>query len=213
VEKLVVRELDRRSMDVLRLLARREARGEEPPSVREVARVAGYKSSRGGQQRLEILETAGFVERREALSRKKRPTRLTERGWEAVGEMPLLGRIAAGSGIEAVTREDVRSLVAELIATRGGRRRFLLEAEGESMLGAHIGHGDTLVVEEDESPPDGTVVVALMRDGEVTVKRLRREGELVRLQAENDGYEDIVVRAEDVRIQGRVWRVLHPPRW
>jgi repressor LexA len=63
------------------------------------------------------------------------------------------------------------------------------------MSEARIEDGDLLVVEEDENPPDGTVVVALLRNGEeATVKRLRREGETVRLRSQNGGYEDIVTQ-------------------
>jgi repressor LexA len=81
------------------------------------------------------------------------------------------------------------------------------------MIGAHIADGDLLVVEEDEDPPDGTVVVALLRGGEeVTVKRLYREGGNVRLRPENGDHEDLVLPAGDVRIQGRVVYVVHPPR-
>ncbi len=67
---------------------------------------------------------------------------------------------------------------------------------------------------EDEDPPDGTVIVALLRNGEeVTVKRLYREGETVRLKPENGRHEDLLVPARDVRVQGRVVHVIHPPGW
>ncbi len=80
------------------------------------------------------------------------------------------------------------------------------------MIGARIEDGDLLVVEEDEDPPDGTVVVALLNGGEeVTVKKLYREGEMVRLRPHNGGHEDIVVSADEVRVQGRVVYVIHPP--
>lgn len=67
-------------------------------------------------------------------------------------------------------------------------------------------------MEYDESPPEGTIVVALIRGEKATAKRLYREGELVRLTAENPDYEDIVVAAEDVAVQGRVVKVIHTPR-
>lgn len=81
------------------------------------------------------------------------------------------------------------------------------------MIGAHIADGDLLVIEEDEDPPDGTVVAALIGGGEeVTVKRLYREGEMLRLRPENGDHEDLVVPAEEVKMQGRVLYVVHPPR-
>ena len=127
-----------------------------------------------------------------------------------------MGRIAAGRGLEAVTVEDeAYSLAAELVGSRSGRRRYLLRVVGQSMIGAHIADGDLLIVEEDEDPPDGTVVAALIGDGEeVTVKRLYREGagDLLRLKPENGDHQDLVVPAQDVKIQGRVVYVVHPPR-
>src|SRR5215217_294165 len=125
---------------------------------------------------------------------------------------PLLGRIAAGRGLEAVAvGDEAYSLAAELLLPGSGRHRYLLRVVGQSMTEARIEDGDLLVVEEDEDPPDGAVVVALLKGEEATVKRLRREGETVRLRSQNGGYEDIVVPAEDVKVQGRVVYVVHPP--
>src|SRR5829696_4767639 len=114
-------------MEMLRRLARANVKGEGSPSVREVGEAVGARG-----------------------------IRLTEKGWEAAGEMPLLGRIAAGRGLEAVTvGDEAYSLAAELVGSRLGRRRYLLRVVGQSMIGAHIADGDHLVVEEDEDPPDG----------------------------------------------------------
>jgi repressor LexA len=128
--------------------------------------------------------------------------------------MALLGRIAAGRGLEAVAfGDDAYSLAAELLAARSGRQRYLLRVVGQSMVGARIEDGDLLVVEEDEAPPDGAVVVALLGGGdEVTVKRLYREGETVRLRPENGEHQEILVLAEEIQVQGRVVYVVHPPR-
>lgn len=208
----MVEVLDDTDVKILRYLAGREVRGEGPPTVREVAGIGKFKSSRTGRLRLEKLQEQGFVERDEAPSRKRRPVRLTKAGWEVVGEMPLLGRIAAGAGIDAVVHDDVYSLVAELASSKSGKRRYMLKASGQSMVGAGIEDGDELIIEEDQSPPDGTVVAALLGDEQVTVKRLYRNGDMVRLAPANPDYEDIVVRAEEVTVQGRVIRVLHPPR-
>ena len=202
-------------MEILRHLARLGARGKGSPSVREVGEAVGLRSSQTAYKHLKRLEEAGYIERG---GRRARGIRLTEKGWEAAGEMPLLGRIAAGRGLEAVTVDDeAYSLAAELVGSRSGRRRYLLRVVGQSMIGAHIADGDLLVVEEDEDPPDGTVVAALIGDGEeVTVKRLYREkneaGDLLRLKPENGDHQDLVVPAENVTIQGRVVYVVHPPR-
>ena len=196
---------------ILRHLARRAGAGEPPPSVREVAAAAGLRSSQTAYHHLRKLEEEGYVARE---GRRAKMIWLTEKGWEAAGRIPLMGRIAAGRGLEAVATDEAYSLAAELLTVRSGRRRYLLRVVGQSMVGARIEDGDLLVVEEDEAPPDGTVIVALLRDGEeVTVKRLyREEGVRVRLRPENGDHEELVLPAEDVRIQGRVVYVVHPPR-
>lgn len=80
------------------------------------------------------------------------------------------------------------------------------------MTGARIEDGDLLVIEEDEDHPDGAVVAALLNGGEeVAVKRLYREREMVRLKLETGEHEDLIIPAEDVKIQGRVVWVFHPP--
>ncbi len=200
-------------MEMIRHLARMSARGEGVPTVRELGEAVGLKSSQTAYKHLKRLEEAGYVEK-EGSTRRARGIRLTEKGWETAGEMPLLGRIAAGRGLEAVAfGDDAYSLAAELLGSRSSRSRYLLRVVGQSMIGAHIADGDLLVIEEDEDPPDGTVVAALIGNGdEVTVKRLYRDGDLLRLRPENGDHEDLVVPAEDVKIQGRVVYVVHPPR-
>ena len=127
--------------------------------------------------------------------------------------LSILGGIAAGRGLEAVvTGDEACSLATKILLTSSGGRRYLLRVVGQSMIGARIEDEDLLVVEEDENPSDGAVVVALLRDGEeVTVKKLYREGEMVRLKPQNGEHEDLVISAREVRIQGRVVHVIHRP--
>lgn len=196
--------LDRRDLDVLRFLAGREVRGEGPPSAREVARAAGLKSPRSGHVRLRKLAGEGCIEIGAGEGLKRRPVKLTGSGWEVVGEMPLLGRTAAGAGMEAVAVDGVRSVLWRGILTG---ESFLLEVKGDSMIGAGIEDGDSVIVEREESPEDGEIVVALLHGETVTVKRLYRDsegGEKIRLKPENPAYGDIVVDGENVVIQGRV---------
>jgi repressor LexA len=205
----MVEPLQPRRESILRFLARRAGAGEPPPSVREVAAEAGLRSSQTAYHHLKKLEEEGYVLREGG---RAKMIWLTEKGWEAAGRTALMGRIAAGRGLEAVATDEAYSLASELLTTRSGRRRYLLRVVGQSMVGARIEDDDLLVVEEDEAPPDGAVVVALLRGGEeVTVKRIYRDGEKVKLRPENGDHEELVLPAEDVRVQGRVVYVVHPP--
>lgn len=198
---------------ILEFLARRDPT-EGPPAVREIAEAVGLRSAQTVHHHLLKLEEDGYIDRGSIPGRKRRPLRLTDKGWDAVSTRPLLGRIAAGRGLEATANEEPYSLAAELLAARPGSRRFLLEARGDSMTGAGIEEGDTLVVEENPSPPDGSVVAALIldREEEATVKVLRRQGETIRLEARNGAHEDIVVPADRVVVQGTVEWVIRRVR-
>src|SRR5215207_3718893 len=199
-------------LEILKLLARGAGTAGRTPSIREIAEGVGLKSSQTVHHHLNRLEESGYLER---LDDRPRTPRLTEKGWGAVldGGASMLGRIAAGRGLEAMMAGDeAYSLAAELLLPSSGRRRYLLRVVGQSMTGARIEDGDLLVIEEDEDPPDGTAVVALLNGGdEVTVKKLYREGEMVRLKPKNGEHEDIVVPARELQIQGRVVHVIHPP--
>ena len=196
-------------LEILKHLARRSEIAGAPPSVREIGRAVGLRSAQTVHHHLGKLEADGYVDR---LNDRTRTPVLTEKGWAAIGDAPLLGRIAAGRGLEAIAEEDeAYSFASELLLSRSGRRRYVLRVQGNSMTGARIEEGDLLIVEEDESPPDGAVVVALLGGEQVTVKRLYREGETVRLRPQNGEHEDIVMPADRVRIQGRVTHVVHPP--
>lgn len=203
-------QLHPKRLEILKFLARSAAREMGvAPSIREIARAVGLRSSQTAYHHLNKLEAEGYLER---LGDRPRTPRLTARGWEAVGRAPLLGGVAAGRGIQAISDEDSSySLAAELFDSRSGSRRYVLEARGDSMTGARIEEGDRLLVEENKAPPDGTVVVALLHGEKVTVKRLYREGEIVRLKPQNGEHEDIVMPAKDIVVQGEVIMVLHPP--
>jgi repressor LexA len=122
--------------------------------------------------------------------------------------LPLVGSIAAGHPIEAV--EDQQTLDLEDLfaptAVGSGNRRFVLKVSGDSMVDEHIRDGDFVVVEQRQTARSGETVVALLEDGEATLKKLyRRRGKVV-LQPANDAYEPIIV--DDCRIQGVVVGVI-----
>ena len=190
-------------LEILRFLAREAGEGRRP-AIQEIADAVGLKSTQTVHQHLTTLQGEGYLIRAPG---KSRSAELTEKGLEAAGEIPALGRIAAGPGMEAVPVEGAATAARALF----GPGRFILEASGQSMTGAGIEDGDHLLIVADPSPPDGTIVAALIGGENVTVKRLFREGETVRLQAENGEHKDIVAPAEDVEVQGRVELILRRP--
>jgi repressor LexA len=117
--------------------------------------------------------------------------------------MPLVGRIAAGSPIEAVQGPDVVDL-EEIFAGKG--ERFVLQVHGDSMIDEQIRDGDYVVVQKQDTARDGQTVVALLDSGEATLKKLYHEGNRIRLQPANPEYRPIYV--DGVKIQGIVVGIL-----
>jgi repressor LexA len=118
---------------------------------------------------------------------------------ESGAKIPMIGRIAAGSPIEAI--EDTESLDLQAIFADGGNT-FVLEVRGDSMIEDHICDGDFVVCQRRNTARDGETVVALLPDGEATLKRIYREANRIRLQPANADYEPIY--AQQVDIQGVV---------
>jgi len=117
-------------------------------------------------------------------------------------QLPLYGKIAAGTPIEAL-RDSTRSLdVPASLLGRG--EHFALEVEGDSMLDAGIFDGDTIIVERADTADNGAIVVALVDDNEVTLKRLRRKGASIALEPANSSYETRIFGPDRVKVQGRL---------
>jgi repressor LexA len=117
--------------------------------------------------------------------------------------IPLYGRIAAGTPIEAI-RDEGRTIDVppQLLGTGG--TYYALEVSGDSMVNAGIHDKDVVIIRETATAENGTIVVALVDDLEVTLKRFRRSGSKVILEPENDQYEPRVLDPERVKIQGRL---------
>lgn len=120
---------------------------------------------------------------------------------EAVS-LPLYGRIAAGLPIEAL--RDTSASIEVPGSMLAGGEHYALEVAGDSMVDAGILDGDTVIIQRCETAENGTIVVALVDDGEVTLKRLRRKGNSIALEPANPNYETRVFGADRVRIQGRL---------
>ena len=117
-------------------------------------------------------------------------------------QLPMYGRIAAGLPIEAL--RDTGTHVEVPLALIGSGEHYALEVAGDSMIEAGILDGDTVIIRREDSAENGQIVVALIDDGEVTLKRLRRRGKAVALEPANARYETRIVPADRVRVQGRL---------
>ena len=170
-----------------------------PPSVREIGKAVGLKSSSTVHGYLSRLEENGMI--------KRDPTKpraidiLDEKPWGKNVAVPLVGTVTAGMPIFAEDNvQDVYSFPQNLLGTAD--KTFMLKVSGESMINAGIYDGDFVMVRQQDSANDGDIVVALVDKEGATVKRIYREKDCFRLQPENDTMDPIIV--PDVSILGKV---------
>ncbi|MEO1103714.1 MAG: transcriptional repressor LexA [Pseudomonadota bacterium] len=175
-----------RALEVIRL----------PDSVAQPGAQSGFSPS--------VIEGSGPppVERS---TFKRPPLRSVQPALEVV-DVPLMGRIAAGVPIEAIQQQtDAVHLPADML---GPGEHFALEVRGDSMADAGIHDGDTVVVRRTDRADTGDIVVALVDNEEATLKRLRKRGNTVALEAANPQYETRIFGADRVRIQGKLTALL-----
>jgi repressor LexA len=116
--------------------------------------------------------------------------------------VPVMGRIAAGTPIEAIqTHSHTIAVPPEML---GGGEHFALEVRGDSMIEAGIFDGDTVVIKKQDTASNGEIIVALVDEEEATLKRLRRKGNSVALEAANPAYETRIFGPDRVKVQGRL---------
>lgn len=116
--------------------------------------------------------------------------------------VPVMGRIAAGTPIEAIqTHSHTVMVPPEML---GSGEHYALEVRGDSMIEAGIFDGDTVVIHKQDTATNGEIIVALVDDEEATLKRLRRKGNSVALEAANPAYETRIFGPDRVKVQGRL---------
>jgi repressor LexA len=178
-----------------------------PPTVREIGDGVGISSTSVVDYNLRVLAKRGFLRRDPDISRGievlyGESERLAERV-----NVPVLGQIAAGSPIEAVEgHADSVTLTRDLVPAEGA---YALRVRGKSMIEDLIDDGDLIVVRPQEQAENGSIVVALLSEGpgtegQVTLKRIYRERDRIRLQPANSSMQPIYVRPDQVRVQGTV---------
>ncbi|MFH1158930.1 MAG: transcriptional repressor LexA [Pseudomonadota bacterium] len=193
------------------------------PSFEEMKVGLSLKSKSGIHRLINALVERGFLERlpnkARALEIKKLPENVPppsnsnrpravsgspgrQQGGDELAYIPLHGKIAAGTPIEAIRHEQ--DTIGIPMSMLGTQPCYALTVEGDSMTKAGIMDGDILVIEKCDRASDGEIVVALVDEEEVTLKRLRREIGSIVLMPENDAYQPIRLTPDRVRIQGRL---------
>ena len=187
-------------LDILKQLI---AKNGYPPTVREIGKKAHLSSPATIHFHLKQLEKKGYIEQG---SNKNRTLKLlVPNEYEEVKgdilNVPLLGKVTAGSPIEAIeTPDELFSLPAYLYA--GKKELFTLKVSGDSMVNVGIYDGDIVVVERKNTANNGETVVAMNDEGEATVKTYYKEDGYFRLQPENDFMSPIILK--EVTILGKV---------
>jgi repressor LexA len=191
-----------RQAEILRLVRELTEVSGYPPTRAEIAEKMGFRSVNAAEQHLRALEKKGAIEISSGASRgiRVRDGRGAQRAGKLL-ELPVVGRVAAGAPILAEENVQARYQVDPNLFTP--RADYLLRVRGMSMRDAGILEGDLLAVHKTEDARSGQIVVARLGD-EVTVKRLRRRGNSVQLEAENPEFAPIEVdlRREPMAIEG-----------
>ena len=207
--------LTKKQRELLILIHERMQEGDVAPSFDEMRESLGLKSKSGIHRLITALVERGYLERLPHRARALEVKRLPE-GYSdnpsniqsasfassAMESIPLYGRIAAGSPIEAIRDENGSVEIPPMMIGNG--EHYALEVDGDSMIKAGINDGDTVIIKKADHANDGDIVVALVDGEEVTLKRLKRQGGKVILIPENDDYEEQVYNPEQVQIQGKL---------
>ena len=174
-----------------------------PPTVREIGTMLNLSSPATTHFHLNKLEEKGYIRKNEAKNRALEllvPNEYLEKD-DNVVDIPLLGKVTAGSPIEAIeVPDEYFSVPAAMINTK--KEMFSLRVSGESMINVGIYDGDIIIVERKNTANNGEKVVAMTEDNEVTVKTYYKENGYFRLQPENDTMAPIIL--DKVNILGKV---------
>lgn len=222
--------LTRKQLDLLDFINKRLQRDGVPPSFDEMKEALDLRSKSGIHRLITALEERGFIRRlahrARAIEIVKLPDALAEKsgGFKpkvidgdrpdtpppanalpveaAAMELPVMGKIAAGVPIEAISHAHSKVAVPGQMVGKG--HHYALEVKGDSMIDAGINDGDIVVIREGTTADNGDIVVALVEDQEATLKRFRQQGNTIALEAANPAYETRLFRDDQVKVQGRL---------
>ncbi len=223
--------LTKKQLDLLAFIQKRVQRDGVPPSFDEMKIALDLRSKSGIHRLITALEERGFIRRLAHRARALEIVKLPESlGGAPSGftprviegdrpdspppaqamavqatalDLPVMGQIAAGVPIEAINHETHRvSVPGGMVSGKG--EHYALEVKGDSMIEAGINDGDVVVIRETSTADNGDIVVALVDDLEATLKRFKRSGSSIALEAANPAYEARVLAADRVKVQGRL---------
>ncbi len=169
------------------------------PSLEEIGRRFNLSSLATVHKHLTNLQEKGFIRR--SWNRSRSVEVIEARTAVRAIELPMLGYVAAGSPIEAVPSQET---IAVPEALAGKRDSYVLRVRGNSMIDEQICDGDFVIIEDRKTASDGETVVALVGGSDVTLKKLYRERDRIRLQPANPTMQPIYVAADQVQVQGVV---------
>ncbi len=222
--------LTRKQRDLLLYIHEHMSGDDVAPSFEEMKNALGLKSKSGIHRMITALVERGYIERLPHRARALEIKRLPE-GFKAryqqdnhktdhnvrdisshqaplstaldLSEVPLYGKIAAGTAIEAIRDEiETVQIPPDMLGASG--EHYALRIDGDSMIDVGINDGDTVVIKRCDTAENGAIVVALIDGEEVTLKTLRRSGNKVILEPENPNHEPRVLDPDRVQVQGRL---------
>jgi repressor LexA len=196
--------LTRRQKEILDFLTRHIERKGYAPTIEEIGDHFGLSSLATVHKHLTNLQGKGLIKRAWNRSRALElvPTEVAVRAVE----LSLLGRVAAGTPIEAIESTETIYVPEDML---GRGETYVLQVKGDSMIDEQIRDGDYVIVENRKIARDGEMVIALLEGENVTLKKLYREGDgRVRLQPANSRMKPILLQEGDLRVQGVVIGVL-----
>jgi repressor LexA len=210
--------LTRKQFELLRFIHERLTEAGVPPSFDEMKDALDLRSKSGIHRLITALEERGFIRRLPNRARAIEVIKLPDSVGHGLGSarsrttseddggrpvaVPVMGRIAAGTPIEAIqTRSHIINMPPDLLSAG---EHFALEVRGDSMIEAGILDGDIALIRKSEAADTGDIVVALIDDEEATLKRFRRRGASIALEPANTSYEVRILPPNRVRIQGKL---------
>jgi repressor LexA len=199
-----------RQKEILDYITRFIARHGYEPSYAQIARHFGVSSKATIAKHIAALERRGLLSRRREDGAFNLAVTIEDSPTDAICEVPLLGRIAAGAPIDAVEDAQPISVPRFLLGRVRPERVYALRVKGDSMIDEHICDGDIALIENRTEARDGEIVVALVEGTRATLKRLYRFGSEVELRPANSQLAPMRLRAAQVTVQGIFRGLLRP---